>query len=393
MSTFAQKQKPMQKAKSASPKRLNRAFFGKSREVNTIPNLQRTIGNQAAQRSLLSDEEAKKKNSLTSEPFRFFHDFSRIPVRAVKPNTSRAQETAANWLNNQPEHSHQSIMYSAQVEMGSNLATSDAASLSSRAVGLKPNGNTVWQNSVAHPALQSTSVAARYFEPSSSIHAPNQFDGSLPSLSTPANPANRRYNTPTIYQNPQETQPSVSPPTTPLKKRKPPLKVKKFGMKFGKWNTSWPGYIQQTATIRLPVNFELELAEGSSKEDCVIGQEKKGLVTYGKTVEWFPIWKSDSGFGWRDWWDGKKWNVAWGSWGSLWGTREASFADEPGFNKVHKNEFPIYWGGTGRKGYFKFRTYVKEGHTLGRTVKELNWGMLIDYSAADPQKGVHYFYT
>jgi hypothetical protein len=82
MRTFVHKQKPSQEAKSASSARPGRAFSGQSREVSSILHLQRTIGNQAAQRLLQANAEEFKAGPATTASTRFEHDFSRIPLHA-----------------------------------------------------------------------------------------------------------------------------------------------------------------------------------------------------------------------------------------------------------------------------------------------------------------------
>jgi hypothetical protein len=39
-------------------------------------------------------------------------------------------------------------------------------------------------------------------------------------------------------------------------------------MSYQDWNISWPGIIFKSTTIRLPVNFELELDERCAKGDA-----------------------------------------------------------------------------------------------------------------------------
>ena len=96
------KQKPSQEAKSASSARPGRAFSGQSREVSSILHLQRTIGNQAAQRLLQANAEEFKAGPATTSSTRFAHDFSRILLHAnadteAQPKlTIGIQETYAN---------------------------------------------------------------------------------------------------------------------------------------------------------------------------------------------------------------------------------------------------------------------------------------------------------
>lgn len=114
MRTLAQKQKFTQKANSTTTTQPNQAFFGQSHEaVNTIPHLQRTIGNQTAQRlfqpptnnslretslppivqEVLSAPEAGQRLDSTARGFmesRFGQDFSRVRVF----NNSKASASA-----------------------------------------------------------------------------------------------------------------------------------------------------------------------------------------------------------------------------------------------------------------------------------------------------------
>jgi len=162
-------------------------------------------------------------------------------------------------------------------------------------------------------------------------------------------------------------------------------KVSHLSMKFKPWNVSWPG------TIRLPVKFRAELEKGVKREDCLIGQAKKGLVAHKSKEDSFPSWTKDAPIGAAGWWDGAKWNAGFGSWDwNLFGGAEgADFEDEPGFNGVEPGEYPLYWGGVDRKGHFEFETFVKDAKT-DNIVRKLNWGMLMDYSA--PNTGHRYFY-
>ncbi|MGF1625577.1 MAG: hypothetical protein ACFCVH_11900 [Alphaproteobacteria bacterium] len=198
--------------------------------------------------------------------------------------------------------------------------------------------------------------------------------------------------------------------------------VKSFGMTFKQWNRQWPNGSGEYE-LRLPVDFSLELANGVSRSDCLIGQQKKGHVEYGRfrklgrvnvpmrdrVVNTHSSWTSDAPRGQRYWWDGTTWHAGLGDWRFRWlgqGNERASFKDEPGFaspstlgavlsrgygaDGLGPHSFPIYWGGAGRNGHFRFRTFVEDAAT-GSMVRELGWGMLIDY--ADPANGAHYFYT
>lgn len=170
-------------------------------------------------------------------------------------------------------------------------------------------------------------------------------------------------------------------------------KVKSFGMTFDNWNTSWPGRLDKSTTIRLPVEFDLRLASGSRRGDCLVGQDKRGQVeTGGVVADSFPTWVSDSHVGRRYWWDGSTWTAAHGAWDVNpfdWFDEHAVFKDEPGFNS-DPGPYPLYWGGFGHTGHFEFSTYVMD-KASSALVRRLTWGLLIDYST--PKKGRRYFYT
>lgn len=165
-----------------------------------------------------------------------------------------------------------------------------------------------------------------------------------------------------------------------------PCKLKSFTMRFGTRNISWPGRFFKTTTIRFPVEFRLELEEGCTRADCLIGQYRKGRVEMsGRVSEEFLDWSGDSDVGKPHWWDGSNWYGGNGDWS--WFGEKATFEDEPGFNNVDQAAFPLYWGGPVRAGYFEFRTYVKD-KASGTTLKELQWGILI--SVQSPEKGGHH---
>ena len=80
MRTFAQKPKAAQQTQSLKPARPSRAFASQSREVSSILHLKRIIGNQAEQRVLLANGQAREDSAISSVSPRFVHDFSQIPV-------------------------------------------------------------------------------------------------------------------------------------------------------------------------------------------------------------------------------------------------------------------------------------------------------------------------
>lgn len=81
MRIFAQKPKATQQTTSSKSTMPSRSHFGQSREVNSILQLQRTLGNQAVQQ-LLEGNTRNVKGDSTTEIARLGHDFSRIPVHA-----------------------------------------------------------------------------------------------------------------------------------------------------------------------------------------------------------------------------------------------------------------------------------------------------------------------
>ena len=80
MNTFAQKPKGTRQATSAKSTKPGQSLLGQSRNVYSILQLQRTIGNQAVQRLLHSNVEELEAGSTTIATTGFGHDFSRIPI-------------------------------------------------------------------------------------------------------------------------------------------------------------------------------------------------------------------------------------------------------------------------------------------------------------------------
>lgn len=91
MRTLPQKAKATQQNTSAESTMLGRADFGQSRGVNSPLHLQRTIGNQAAQRMLQTNAEELEVGLAGETSPRFAHDFSRIPVHGNAPVKIRAK--------------------------------------------------------------------------------------------------------------------------------------------------------------------------------------------------------------------------------------------------------------------------------------------------------------
>ncbi len=87
MYTFAQKAKATQQNTSSKSMMTSRLHFGQSRVVNSILQLQRTIGNQSLQRLLQSDAEERNAvlNDIASHNAGHSFNFANIPVLALKP--------------------------------------------------------------------------------------------------------------------------------------------------------------------------------------------------------------------------------------------------------------------------------------------------------------------
>lgn len=92
MHALTREQRSMQQeAKSKSIMRPNRAFTGQSRKENTIPYLQRTIGNQAVQGLQQSNsEERNPVSNGTASPY-FGYDYSRTAVTSLRTGAIQAK--------------------------------------------------------------------------------------------------------------------------------------------------------------------------------------------------------------------------------------------------------------------------------------------------------------
>lgn len=88
MRTYAQKPLTIQQTKTDKSTNLNRPHYGRSREVASILQLQRTMGNQAMRRSLPSNAE-ELQGSVSAASTHFNHDFSQIPI--FSPTPARVQ--------------------------------------------------------------------------------------------------------------------------------------------------------------------------------------------------------------------------------------------------------------------------------------------------------------
>jgi hypothetical protein len=159
--------------------------------------------------------------------------------------------------------------------------------------------------------------------------------------------------------------------------------VSNFYVQFDDWDVSWPDWTGSSTTIRLPANFTIELS-GCKKEDCRIGQRRKGETTNGGSTDRWTDWAPDGADGLGTWWNGGKWVGGDGDWN--WGGTKATFHDKPGFRRVPPSDYPLYWGGVSRPGCFQFETYVADRVT-GKDVDTLRWGMEIDHPK--PHEGQH----
>ena len=83
MHTFAKKPKATQQTTSAKSPKPSQSFVGQSRDLHSILQLQRTIGNQAVLSLLQTAKENVDASSTNSASTGFAHDFSQIPVQAA----------------------------------------------------------------------------------------------------------------------------------------------------------------------------------------------------------------------------------------------------------------------------------------------------------------------
>lgn len=167
--------------------------------------------------------------------------------------------------------------------------------------------------------------------------------------------------------------------------------VKSIKLKVVGWSSEfwyWPTLFARKYWKMLTVKFTLKVTD---KKDCIITQKMKGKTTTQSPYEdsLHEDWVIDGPS--KGWWDGTTWprQSADGSWSRSGDIDTAKFKDETGFRQLDKTWFPIYWGGANGTGYFKYKTQVRNKSDY-KVVKELEWGILIDYSS--PKKGKHYFY-
>ena len=83
------KKKPHQKATSFKSMVTGRSHFGQEREVNSILQAQRTIGNQNVLRSLHADDSEREASQSTSTHPGYTHDFNLKPLQVNAPAIQR----------------------------------------------------------------------------------------------------------------------------------------------------------------------------------------------------------------------------------------------------------------------------------------------------------------
>lgn len=159
------------------------------------------------------------------------------------------------------------------------------------------------------------------------------------------------------------------------------INVKSFRATWSNWDISWRWTDGGGSTIRLPVTFRLELAPGSSKRDCLVGQKMRGKVSDASGTQTFPDWTMDGPVGDPYWWKGDSMSSAGkGEWDSA--GLVATFEDKPGFNEA---KGALYWGSAGDgRGYFDFHTFVVKRDAF-TVLAEIFWSMRID--VPNPGKG------
>jgi hypothetical protein len=164
-------------------------------------------------------------------------------------------------------------------------------------------------------------------------------------------------------------------------------RVKRFVAIWSDWSISWgsSGCGVRSSTIQLPVTFKLELEEGSTKADCIVGQEKRGRSEINGHAgdDVFEGFTADGDVGNRYWWDGKRLSRdGRGQWDNA--GRVATFEDAPGFSDVPAGRSLYMGAAQGRTGYFNFRTFVMDVAS-NKTIREINWSIRIDVPT--PGKG------
>ena len=156
-------------------------------------------------------------------------------------------------------------------------------------------------------------------------------------------------------------------------------RVKSFTATWSNWDISWPWTRWGSSTIRLPVEFRLELEEDSLKADCMVGQMKRGrseIAGNAGNDVWVDFEPDGEPGAWH-WWDGEKLSlVGFGEWDRA--GRVATFKDKPGFNKIGAGQSLYMGAARGRTGYFDFKTIV-------RTTMVPNYPYLSDQFCRDDQ--------
>ena len=78
MRTFVEKSKAPQQTLSAKSPKPSRSFLGQNRDVQSVPHLPQTIGNQAVPRLLQTVTENPDSSLASNTSTGLAHDFSRI---------------------------------------------------------------------------------------------------------------------------------------------------------------------------------------------------------------------------------------------------------------------------------------------------------------------------
>lgn len=165
-------------------------------------------------------------------------------------------------------------------------------------------------------------------------------------------------------------------------------RVKSFRATWSDWRIRWGTPFMACgpapSTIQLPVRFRLELEEGCSKGDCVVGQLRRGRSEIGNSgAEIFETFVADGAIGERYWWDGTRLSRSGrGEWDGA--GRVATFEDAPGFFEAPAGKSLYMGAARGSDGYFDFKTFVKD-RASDKVVREINWSMRID--VPHPGKG------
>lgn len=149
MRTFAVKPKAGRQA--TSPKATAGAWsrLGHSHKVDLIPHLQRTIGNQALQRSLRSNAEERNTIFTSTPPPYFRHNFSRIPV---SPRTSGALQAKLAVNTPRDEYEQEAERAAASFD-GAGHHADKISTLSSGAPGSPPYAPPIVEQALNTPGV------------------------------------------------------------------------------------------------------------------------------------------------------------------------------------------------------------------------------------------------